>query len=479
MSLQKNFIYSSILTVSTYLFPLLVYPYVSRVLGLTNIGIVNFIDNLINYFVAVSMMGITTVGVREIAGARNDKFQLSHTFTSLLSLTGITTIAAMLILLVAMYSIPTLVPYQDLLYVGQIKLISNLFLIEWLFTGLEDFKYITIRTIIIRCLYIASVFLFVRAATDYKLFYVLTCGMVFTNAVINVIYSKRFVIYSFKSVMMRPYVKPFFIMGIYALLVHVYTSLNSVWLGFVTNTDEVGYFTTATRLYSIVMALLISFTNILFPHVSNLLAKGHTTEFWQKINSAFDVLLVFAFPTAIFLFVAGPSLLHLFAGDGYEGAYLPMRIISPLVLIVGTEQILVIQILMAMHEDRTVLKNSFTGALVAILLNLLITSSLGAPGSAIVWVISELCIMILSIVFIRRRYHFSIPYRKFIHYVVAYLPLTGMALLHLYYLENELLLLFFFALTTLIYTCICEVFIIKNRLILNILDKFKTFCQNR
>ena len=104
MSLQKNFIYSSILTVSTYLFPLLVYPYVSRVLGLTNIGIVNFIDNLINYFVAVSMMGITTVGVREIAGARNDKFQLSHTFTSLLSLTGITTIAAMLILLVAMYS---------------------------------------------------------------------------------------------------------------------------------------------------------------------------------------------------------------------------------------------------------------------------------------------------------------------------------------------------------------------------------------
>jgi O-antigen/teichoic acid export membrane protein len=268
-------------------------------------------------------------------------------------------------------------------------------------------------------------------------------------------------------------------MGIYALLVHVYTSLNSVWLGFVTNTDEVGYFTTATRLYSIVMALLISFTNILFPHVSNLLAEGHTTEFWQKINSAFDVLLVFAFPTAIFLFVAGPSLLHLFAGDGYEGAYLPMRIISPLVLIVGTEQILVIQILMAMHEDRTVLKNSFTGALVAILLNLLITSSLGAPGSAIVWVISELCIMILSIVFIRRRYHFSIPYRKFIHYVVAYLPLTGMALLHLYYLENELLLLFFFALTTLIYTCICEVFIIKNRLILNILDKFKTFCQNR
>ena len=168
MGLQKNFIYSSILTVSTYLLPLLVYPYVSRVLGLTNIGIVNFIDNLINYFVAFSMMGITTVGVREIAGARSVKSRLSKTFVSLLSLTGITTIVAMLTLFIAMHIIPTLIPYQDLLYVGLLKLLSNLFLIEWLFTGLEDFRYITIRTILIRCLYIVSVFLFIRTADDYK-----------------------------------------------------------------------------------------------------------------------------------------------------------------------------------------------------------------------------------------------------------------------------------------------------------------------
>ncbi len=69
MTLKNNFIYSSILTVSTYLFPLLVYPYISRTLGLSSIGIVNFVDNLVNYFILISMMGITTVGVREIAAA--------------------------------------------------------------------------------------------------------------------------------------------------------------------------------------------------------------------------------------------------------------------------------------------------------------------------------------------------------------------------------------------------------------------------
>ena len=474
MSLRKNFIYSSILTVSTYLFPLLVYPYVSRVLGLSNIGIVNFIDNLINYFVAVSMMGITTVGVREIAASRSDKHQLSKTFIALLSLTGCTTITAMLVLLLAMYIIPTLMPYQELLYVGQIKLLSNLFLIEWLFTGLEDFKYITIRTIIIRCLYVASVFLFVTKATDYKLFYILTCGMVLCNAIINVIYSRRFVSYPWKSALLRPYIKPFFIMGAYALLVHVYTSLNSVWLGFVTDTDEVGYFTTATRLHSIVMALLISFTNILFPHVSNLLAEGRTEEFWQKIKSAFDVLFTFAFPTAVFLLAAAPPLLHLFAGDGFEEAYLPMRIISPLVLIVGTEQILVIQILMAMHQDRIVLRNSLIGALIAIMLNILITSSMGAPGSAIVWVISELSIMVLSIVFIRKRYHFSLPYGKCLRYMMAYLPLLGLAFVYLHYINDELVFLISYALTTILYTGIYEIVVVKNQFVISIINRIKS-----
>ena len=127
MSLQKNFIYSSILTVSKYLFPLIVYPYVSRTLGLSNIGIVNFVDNLVNYFVFISMMGITTVGVRELAAVRNNKQELSKTFVSLLSLTAITTLIAIAALWIAMYTVPALMPYQDLLYVGLIKLVFNLF----------------------------------------------------------------------------------------------------------------------------------------------------------------------------------------------------------------------------------------------------------------------------------------------------------------------------------------------------------------
>lgn len=463
MSLKKNFIYSSILTVSTYLFPLLVYPYISRTLGLSNIGVVNFVDNLVNYFILISMMGITTVGVREIAAVRNNHEQLSSTFMSLLSLTGITTFIAILVLWIAMYTVPTLIPYQDLLYVGLLKLVFNLFLMEWFFMGMEDFKYITNRSILIKCIYVICVFLFIKDTSDYKIYYVLCVLMIVANAMVNLIYCRKFIHFSFNSIDIRPFYKAFLIMGVYVLLTNVYTMLNPVWLGFVTNTDEVGYFTTATKLHTIIMAVLLSFTNILFPRVSNLLSEGKQDEYWEKINISFDAICLFAFPTISYMLVAGPELLHLVVGDGFEGSYTPLRIITPLVLIIGIEQILVIQILMAMHQDKIVLRNSFIGAVVTFVFNILLTAGMGAVGSAIVWVIAECVIMVLSIAIIYRRFHYIPPYKRILTYCAAYTPLLLLSLLAYNYLDNRYAMIITIALLTLLYTSIMEALILKNK----------------
>lgn len=470
MSLKKNFIYSSILTVSNYLFPLIVYPYISRTLGLSNIGVVNFVDNLVNYFVLISMMGITTVGVREIAAAHKNRKKLSKTFMSLLMLTAISTIIAIIILGIVMYTVPTLFPYRSLLYVGIVKLVFNLFLVEWLFMGLEEFKYITTRSILVKCVYVLSVFLIVKEAADYKIYYILTVSFVVINAVINLFYSRHFIYYSLKDIHMRPFFKPYMIMGVYSLMTNAYIMLNPVWLGFVTNTDEVGYFTTATRLHTIISAVLLSFANILFPRVSNLLAEGKQKEFWDKINIAFDAIFLFAFPTIVYMLVAGPDLLHLVVGNGFEGAYLPLRIITPLALIIGIEQILVIQILMATHQDSTVLQNSIIGAVTALIFNILLTTSLGAVGSAIVWVIVELVVMTLSIIAIYRKYNYILPFKRVFSYCISYTPLLLLSLLLYYNLDNTYAIISVIAVLTIVYAAINESFILKNKVVRQLLQ---------
>ncbi|MBE6248731.1 MAG: flippase [Prevotella sp.] len=463
MSLKQNFIYSSILTVSTYLFPLLVYPYVSRILGVSNIGIVNFIDNLINYFVLISMMGITTVGVREIAAARSDKEKLSRTFMSLFALTAITTLIAIAALWIAMYAVPTLFPFRDMLYIGVAKLLFNLFLLEWFFMGMEEFKYITKRSIIVKCGYVLCVFLLVKDSSDYKIYYFLIVAMLAVNAVINVIYSRKYVHFSLQFITIRPFVKTFLLMGVYVLLANVYQSLNPVWLGFVTNTDEVGYFTTATKLHTIIMAVLISFTNILFPRVSNLLSEGKKEEFWKKINISFDAILLFTFPTIIFVLVAGPALLNLIVGDGFEGSYLPLRIITPLVLIIGIEQIVVIQILMAMHQDNTVLRNSFIGASVALFFNIILTADLGAVGSAIVWVIAEVTILSITMIDIYKKYNYTLPYKRLAVYCISYTPLLIISIIVYNNMNNGFAALSSVAILTVAYSVLNETLILKNQ----------------
>jgi len=462
MSLTKNFIYSSILTVSKYLFPLIVYPYVSRTLGLSNIGIVNFVDNLVNYFVYISMMGIATVGVREIASVGNHREQLSKTFISLLSLTAVTTIASIIALWIAIYTVPALMPHRELLYAGLVKLFFNLFLMEWFFMGIEDFKYITNRSLLVKCLYVLCVFLFVREASDYKTYYILSVSMVIINALVNMVYIRKLIHFSFRNIDMKPYYKAFLMMGVYVLLTNVYTSLNPVWLGFVTNTDEVGYFTTATKLHNIIMAFLLSFTNILFPRVSHLLAEGKKEEFWRKINTAFEAIFLFAFPTIAFMLTAGPDLLHLVVGDGFEGSYLPFRIITPLILIIGIEQILVIQILMATHNDTIVLRNSLIGAIVALFFNMLLTSHLGAIGSAIVWVIAECSIMILSSWVIFQKYHYALPYKRGLAYCLSYSPLLLMSIFLYHWLDNTYAIILSVGFLTVVYSFFNELFIMKN-----------------
>lgn len=117
-SLKKNFIYNAILTMSGYIFPLMVYPYVSRVLGVANIGACNFVDSIVEYFTILSMMGMNTIGIREIAKCKNDQQKLDNVFSQLFSLNTLTTITAIIILIIATNIVPKFAPYKDLLYIG-------------------------------------------------------------------------------------------------------------------------------------------------------------------------------------------------------------------------------------------------------------------------------------------------------------------------------------------------------------------------
>lgn len=98
MNFKRNFMFNSLLTASGYVFTLLTYPYISRVHGLSNVGIVNFVDGLINYFILFAMMGVGTVGIREVAINKNDRNELSKTFSGVITLNTISTLCVLTVI---------------------------------------------------------------------------------------------------------------------------------------------------------------------------------------------------------------------------------------------------------------------------------------------------------------------------------------------------------------------------------------------
>lgn len=422
-SIKKNFFYSSILTTANYIVPLITYPYVSRVLGATNIGICNFVDSVINYFVIFSMLGISTIGIREVAACKGNKQQLSKTFSSLLSINILTTGALLITLIFATLLVPKFVDYKQMLFVGSFKLLFNCFLIEWFFRGLEDFKYITVRSIIVRLVYVVAVFVFVRDADDYLYYYILTTLVVIINAVINLAYSGKFAHFSFKNLSIKPFLKPLVVLGIYNILLSMYTSFNVVYLGFVGGDTQVGYYTTATKIHSIILSIYTAFTGVMLPRMSVLIAENKEDEFKSMISKSFEVLFCFSFPIMIFSVVFAPEIIRLISGTGYEPAIPCLRIILPLIIIIGYEQILVTQTLVPKKLDKAVLINSIIGALVGVVGNVLLVKFFMAEGSSATWLISELSVLLSAQYFVTKHTGFHFPIKMFAQHILCALPI--------------------------------------------------------
>lgn len=401
--IRKNLIYSTILTSAHYVFPLLVYPYVSRVLGVPNIGLVGFIDSIATYFILFSMMGISIVGVREIARRNGDRKGLSDVFFSLLSLHAVTTTVALCVMVAATFCVDELRLHWRMMGVGACKLVFNLFLVEWFYKGIEDFRYITLRSLFIRGAYVFSVFLFVRKAEDTELYYCLTMGVVAVTAVVNMAHAGKFVSCRKTKVALRSFVRPYFSFGIYELLATAYTTFNVAYLGFVSDNTEVGYYVTATKLVWILSSMLTAFTGVMLPRVSRLVAEGDMRQVRKYLRKSIAMICLALIPVITVIDIFAPDVVGLLSGPGYEGAVLPLRIIIPFMLVAALEQLFVVQTLIPLGCDRWVTMLTVIAAFAAVALNIILVGAMGAVGSAVVWGVSETILFAGSTALVRSR----------------------------------------------------------------------------
>ncbi len=423
-SIKRNVAYKFLLTVSTYIMGFITFPYISRVFGVEKLGLVNFVDNTVNYFLLFATMGISLLGVREIATVKNSREECSKVFSSILGLNFVFTAATLAVYFVLVACVPKLSQYSQLFYIGSAKILFTSFLIEWFFTGIENFRYITLRSLLIKTLYIASIFIFVKRQDQYPLYFILTVATVVVNAIINIVYARKYVDIVPKELFSFKYLGSNVTLGINSIVTSMYLTFNVMYLGFVASNTQVGYYTAAFKLYSVILAFFSAFTSVMLPRMSALHTGGEQETFQKLISKSLSVVIALSAPIIIYTEMMAPQIIDLLSGAGYEGAVLPMRIIMPAILFVGIAQVLVVQLLIPLKKDSLLLKVYILSALVGLAINIFAVHKIQSVGSAIVLLTAEGLAALLFILYVRRNRLADFSFRSVAKSIGLSLPLV-------------------------------------------------------
>lgn len=414
MGLKKNIAYKGLLTFSNYIIGFVTFPYITRVLGPANFGLVNFALNTVDYFLLFATMGIATIGTREIAAARNDKAKLDSAFSKILGVNLTFTVITLLIYFLSILLIPKLYENRELLYVGSAKIIFTAFAVEWFFTGIENFRYITYRSLSIKLLYVASVFIFVKNQSDYKLYFLLTILSIVLNSIINFIYARRFVSWNIQEAGSKIYIKQNLRLGIYAIMTSMYMTFNVMYLGLVSTDAEVGLYSSAVKLYYVAVSLFSAFTQVMMPRVSSLLSEGNRKAINTYMHKSFSLVFIISLPLIIISEFFAPVFINIMSGPGYEMAVIPMRILMPALFCVWISQVIAIQAFVPMHKDNVLLIASLAGGILAIIINVILTPKMASVGTALTLLICEITVTLIYIFTCKAKHLIPLPSLYFI-----------------------------------------------------------------
>ncbi len=425
-SIKKNAAINALLQIANIIFPLITFPYVSRVLLVEANGRLNFCANIISYFTLFATLGLSTYGIKAVARRRNNKDELSKTVQELLIINIFTTVLTIIALILSILFIPRFNKEWILLLIYSVNIILNVAGLSWLYTGLEEFSYITKRSIVFKFLGVLLMFVFVHSPDDYIIYAIITVFSTAGNNVINIIYSRKYIYFrKYDHYNIRQHIKPTLAMFSTALATNVYSSLDTVMIGFIINDYEVGIYTAAVKIRVILATLVTSVGTVLLPRMSYYVANKQWDEFKRLIKKSYETLIMFSLPTAIYFMLAAKPSIMLLSGTEYMGSILPMQILMPVVIISSLVNITGLQILIPTGGEWKYTISVVCGALVDLVLNFFMIPQYGAVGAAIATLIAEVIEVIIQIIFARKYIKGTFSLTKTSKVVVASLVGAG------------------------------------------------------
>lgn len=401
-SVKFNMIMNAILTMSNIIFPLITFPYATRILLPAGMGKISFATSVVAYFSMFAQLGIPTYGVRTCAKIRDDKEKLSKTVQELLLINIITVLISYAVFAGAILTVPRFNREKELLIIMGISILLNAMGVEWLYKALEQYSYITIRSIIFKVVALLSMFLLIHNKEDYIIYGGITIFAASASNILNFInLRKHITLKPLGGYELKKHMKPMLVFFAVSVAATIYTNLDNVMLGFMKDDTEVGYYTAAVKVKTILVSLITSASVVLLPRASLYIEKGEKDKFYRILNKTLRLILIMAIPLTIYFIMYAEESILLLSGKEFIDSILPMQIIMPTLIFIGMTNLIGIQMLVPLGKEMLVFWSEVAGAIIDLILNAILIPSYGAAGAAVGTLVAEIAVLTLQIIFVR------------------------------------------------------------------------------
>ena len=471
-TIKENFIFSILKTLTTIIFPLITFPYASRILGPANLGKVQYCSSIISYFILIATLGINIYGVREGSKYKNNRNELNKFFKEILLINTISMIISYLLLFI--YIILFFKePYIILLLISSLLIFFQSYSIEWLYQLKEDYVYISLRAIIMNIISLILLFVFVKDKNDFILYGAINVISVGGSFVFNVLNSRKHIDYRQKTKLeLRRHIRPILIIFSISAASSIYLNLDNVMLGSIIGTTAVGLYSVAVKLQHVIKNIISAITNVLFSRLSHYIGNNKKNDYMYLFNKGIHLIIMLIIPISIGMFIVSREIVYLFGGEKYIVVDYATKILSINLFFSVINGLLYYQVLLPFGKEKEAAISTIIGAFSNIILNFLFIPKYSYLGAAFTTLVSEIIVFINLFRYSRKCIKIDFIFNYIGKFLLLSIPMIIYCMIINRYISNSIINLIinvigggFIYITLLLMSNDCLIVDIKNKLI--------------
>ena len=398
MKVLKNYAYNLSYQLLVIILPIITTPYVTRVFSSDDLGTYGYFNSIVTYFILLATLGVANYGTKVISGHRKE---IEKNFWGIYSLQLGATVLSLTLYGLLCLTLPFM--QNPVAYILGLALVSKGLDISWLFQGLEDFRKITARNIIVKLVGVSSIFLFIKSASDLYLYVFLLTIFELLGQLSMWFPAHEFIGKShFDLEYAKHHLKPIILLFLPQIAISLYVTLDRTMLGALSSTKDVGIYDQALKLVNILLTLVTSLGSVMLPRVANLLATGDYKAVNKMHEMSFLIYNLLIFPIIAGMLIVNDDFVQFFLGQDFQDARYAIAIMIFRMFFIGWTNIMGIQILIPHNKNKEFMVSTTVPAILSVGLNLLFLPQFGYIGAAIVSVLTEALVWAIQLYFTRK-----------------------------------------------------------------------------